>query len=230
MHYLCTYLYSCWMQGAVALTIGSVPRRTILELRQFDWLFIFNNQWKWRNSGMILRGTNPTISATAPWTLYVIHWSSGGEGHNYRLDLVIWLVHYFINSVVGFAVWYNYVLNYCIRFAVLPCVRLCLNSWVFLLLTFDNLQRFLYKGSHYPSRNLDYQHILNKKCNTMDLCSMNEYNTTYGNQLRYVQGCKEKSCWPMALYPIVDNCGHARGWIRQQSPVYRFDTTGCSGY
>ena len=52
-------------------------------------------------------------------TLYVIHWSS---------DLVIWLVH-FIYSAVGFALCYNYViLNYCIRFAVLPCARLCLNS------------------------------------------------------------------------------------------------------
>ena len=53
-------------QGAVALTIGSVPRRTVFELRQFDCLFIFNNQWKLRNSGTILRGTNPTVSATAP--------------------------------------------------------------------------------------------------------------------------------------------------------------------
>ena len=59
----------------------------------------------------------------------MIHWSSGREGHNnYRHDLVIWLVH-LIFSTVGFALCYNYViLNYCIRFAVLPCVRLCLNS------------------------------------------------------------------------------------------------------
>ena len=35
--------------------------------------------------------------------LYVIHWSSGCEGHNYRQDLVIWLLH-LINSAVGFAV------------------------------------------------------------------------------------------------------------------------------
>ena len=49
------------------------------------------------------------------------HWSSGREGHtNYRRDLVIWLVH-LIYSAVGFALCYNYVLNYCIRFAVLPC-------------------------------------------------------------------------------------------------------------
>ena len=41
---------------------------------------------------------------------------------------MIWLVH-FIYSAVGFALCYNYViLNYCIRFAVLPCVKLCLNS------------------------------------------------------------------------------------------------------
>ena len=59
----------------------------------------------------------------------MIHWSSGREGHNnYRRDLVIWLVH-LIYSAVGFVLCYNYViLNYCIRFAVLPCVRLCLNS------------------------------------------------------------------------------------------------------
>ena len=52
---------------------------------------------------------------------------------------MIWLVH-FIYSAVGFALCYNYViLNYCIRFAVLPCVRLCLNSclrFVYLLFTF----------------------------------------------------------------------------------------------
>ena len=62
-------------------------------------------------------------------TLYVIHWSSGREGHNnYRRDLVIWLVH-LIYSAVGFALCYKYViLNYCIRFVVLPCVRLFLNS------------------------------------------------------------------------------------------------------
>ena len=56
-------------QGAVALTIGSAPHRTVFELRQFDWLFIFNNQWKRCNSGTILRGTDPTVSATAPWYL-----------------------------------------------------------------------------------------------------------------------------------------------------------------
>ena len=33
----------------------------------------------------------------------VIHWSTGREGHNYRRDLVIWLVH-LICSEVGFAV------------------------------------------------------------------------------------------------------------------------------
>ena len=51
------------VEGAV--TMGSVPRRTVFELRQFDWLFIFDNQWKWRNSGTIVRGTDP--SAPAPW-------------------------------------------------------------------------------------------------------------------------------------------------------------------
>ena len=66
----------------------------------------------------------------------MIHWSSGREGHNnYRRDLVIWLVH-LIYSAVGFALCYNYViLNYCIRFAVLPCVRLCLNSCFLIVCT-----------------------------------------------------------------------------------------------
>ena len=65
----------------------------------------------------------------------MIHWSSGREGHNnYRRDLVIWLVH-LIYSAVGFALCYNYViLNYCIRFAVLPCVRLCLNSCYYIII------------------------------------------------------------------------------------------------
>ena len=64
-------------------------------------------------------------------TLYVIHWSSGREGHNnYRRDLVIWLVHLIYTvRLAKVALCYNYViLNYCIRFAVLPCVRLSLNS------------------------------------------------------------------------------------------------------
>ena len=62
----------------------------------------------------------------------MIHWSSGGEGHNnYKRDPVIWLVH-LIYSAVGSALCYNYViLNYCIRFDVLPCVRLFLNSCSF---------------------------------------------------------------------------------------------------
>ena len=60
----------------------------------------------------------------------MIHWSSGREGHNnYRRDLVIWLVHLIYTvQLAKVALCYNYViLNYCIRFAVLPCVRLCLN-------------------------------------------------------------------------------------------------------
>ena len=65
----------------------------------------------------------------------MIHWSSGREGHNnYRRDLVIWLVH-LISSAVGFALCYNYViLNYCIMFAVLPCVRQFPNSWFYFYL------------------------------------------------------------------------------------------------
>ena len=47
---------------------------------------------------------------------------------------MIWLVH-LIYSAVGFALCYNYViLNYCIGFAVLPCVRLFLNSCLFIYL------------------------------------------------------------------------------------------------
>ena len=57
-------------QGAVALTIGSVPRRTVFEWHQFYWLFIFNNQWKWRHSGRILRGTDPTVSARIMCVLF----------------------------------------------------------------------------------------------------------------------------------------------------------------
>ena len=65
----------------------------------------------------------------------MIHWSSGREGHNnYRRDLVIWLVHLIYTvRLAKVALCYNYViLNYCIRFAVLPCVRLCLNSCLFI--------------------------------------------------------------------------------------------------
>ena len=48
---------------------------------------------------------------------------------------MIWLVH-LIYSAVGFALCYNYViLNYCIRFAVLPYVRLCLNSCYIILVS-----------------------------------------------------------------------------------------------
>ena len=70
----------------------------------------------------------------------MIHWSSGREGHtNYRRDLVIWLAH-LIYSAVGFALCYNYViLNYCIRFAVLPCVRLFLNSCCLIDLLFNSV-------------------------------------------------------------------------------------------
>ena len=53
--------------AVVALTIGSVPRRIVPKLRQFQWLLIFNNQLKWRNLGTILRGADPTVSAAAPW-------------------------------------------------------------------------------------------------------------------------------------------------------------------
>ena len=70
----------------------------------------------------------------------MIQWSSGREGHNnYRRDLVIWLIN-FIYSAVGFALSYNYVIqNCCIRFAILPCVRLSLNSCYYYYYFFENL-------------------------------------------------------------------------------------------
>ena len=68
---------------------------------------------------------------------------------------MIWLVH-LIYSAVGFALCYNYViLNYCIRFAVLPCVRLCLNSCYYFN-TFVNIF-FLY-GKDRPT------HFLKQLC------------------------------------------------------------------
>ena len=48
-------------------------------------------------------------------------------GHSYRRNLVIWRVH-LIYSWVGFAVTCLCNFEYCIRLAVLPCVRLFLNS------------------------------------------------------------------------------------------------------
>ena len=41
-------------QGAVALTVWSVPRRIVPKLRHFHWLLKMNYQWKWRNLGTIL--------------------------------------------------------------------------------------------------------------------------------------------------------------------------------
>ena len=56
-----------WMprgrQGAVALTVGSVPCRIVPKLRRCHWFFIFNNQWKRCNLATILRGTDATVSA-----------------------------------------------------------------------------------------------------------------------------------------------------------------------
>ena len=72
---------------------------------------------------------------------------------------MIWLVH-FIYSAVGFALCYNYViLNYCIRFAVLPCVKLCLNSCFFL----SFLLRFMLINSLYAVYVItDYTTSMNK--------------------------------------------------------------------
>ena len=52
-------------QGAVALTVGSVPRRIVPELRHFHWLLKMNNRSNRRNSKTVLRGTDPIVSATA---------------------------------------------------------------------------------------------------------------------------------------------------------------------
>ena len=68
------------------------------------------------------------LAASASVSVCVCH-------NNYKRDLVIWPVH-LIYSTVGFALCYNYViLNYCIRFVVLPCVRLSLNSCYKLCIT-----------------------------------------------------------------------------------------------
>ena len=51
------------IQEAVAPT---VPRRIVPKLRHFHWLLKMNNQRNCRNLGTTLRGTDPTVSATAP--------------------------------------------------------------------------------------------------------------------------------------------------------------------
>ena len=41
-------------QGAVALTVRSVPRRIVPEWRHFHWFLKINNQSNWRNSKTVL--------------------------------------------------------------------------------------------------------------------------------------------------------------------------------
>ena len=48
------------------LTVASVPRRIVPKLGHFNWLLKMNNQLNCHNLGTILRGTHPTVSATAP--------------------------------------------------------------------------------------------------------------------------------------------------------------------
>ena len=48
------------------MVVGLVPRRIVPELRHFHWLLKMNNQSNWRHSKTVLRGTDPTVSATAP--------------------------------------------------------------------------------------------------------------------------------------------------------------------
>ena len=49
-----------------ALTVGSIQSRIVPELRHFHWLLKIKNQLNWRNLKTILRGTDPTVGATAP--------------------------------------------------------------------------------------------------------------------------------------------------------------------
>ena len=60
--------------SGVAPTVGSVSRRNVPKLRQFNLLFFFNYQRKWRNLCTILRMTDPTGSATAPAFLLHKRW------------------------------------------------------------------------------------------------------------------------------------------------------------
>ena len=53
--------------GVVALTVASAPRRIVPELRHFHWPLKMNNQSNRRNEKTVLRGTDPIVSATAPW-------------------------------------------------------------------------------------------------------------------------------------------------------------------
>ena len=48
------------------LEVGLVPRRIVPKLCHFQWLLKMNLLSNWRNLGPILRGTDPTVSATAP--------------------------------------------------------------------------------------------------------------------------------------------------------------------
>ena len=54
---------NCFIKlGAVALTVGSVPRRIVPELRHCHWLLKMNNQSNSCTSKTILCGTDPTVS------------------------------------------------------------------------------------------------------------------------------------------------------------------------
>ena len=69
--------------GAIALTVGSVPRTIVPKLGHFHWLLKMNNQLNWHNLGTILRGTDPTVSATAPWCqqhLVLLNYSTAVRG------------------------------------------------------------------------------------------------------------------------------------------------------
>ena len=60
--------------------------------------------------------------------LYVIYWRFGRGVNSYRRNMVIWRVH-LIYSEWGWYRWHDYVI---LNIAVLPCVRLFLNSCYYL--------------------------------------------------------------------------------------------------
>ena len=76
-------------QGAVALTVGSAPRRNVFK---YVLLFIFDNQYKSRNSGTILRGTDHTVSATT---------HRGPLHQRYRIGPVRRIVFEYANNLIA---------------------------------------------------------------------------------------------------------------------------------
>ena len=80
-------------QGAVVLTVGSVPHRIVPELRHFHLLLEMklNNQSNWHNSNTVLRGTGPIVSATAPVVHICTHVERQSLLVDWRYDEILWL-------------------------------------------------------------------------------------------------------------------------------------------